>query len=64
MISPFLFNDDKQKEHVGESDNLSDVVDDFNKAMEDGLVQYEETRKKAEEQCDRGARITKHRINL
>lgn len=65
MNFSFFFNKDKQNEGINSSvKNLTEVVDNFNKAMKDGLTQYNETRKKAEEQINRGIRITKHRINL
>lgn len=65
MDFSFLFNKDKQKESVNNSaKTLADAVDGFNKAMKDGLTQYNETRKIAEEQANRGTRITKHRVNL
>ena len=65
MDFSFLFNKAKQKESVNNSaKTLAATVDDFNKAMKDGLTQYNETRKKAEEQINRGAQLTKHRINL
>lgn len=61
----FLFNKDKHKESVNNSvKNLASTVDDFNKAMKDGLTQYNKTRKKAEDEINRGAQLTKHRINL
>jgi len=43
---------------------LREAVDAYTKSVNEGLNQYNETRKKAEEEINRGARITKHRINL
>jgi len=65
MSFSFGFSDKKQQEKINESaKELSEAIESFQKAMQDGLSQYNETRKRAEGQINSGARITKHRINL
>ncbi|GAB3044873.1 hypothetical protein GCM10027155_07480 [Acinetobacter apis] len=44
--------------------SLAYVIEDYNRAVKDGARQYNEHRKKAEEEINSGARLTKHRINL
>lgn len=46
------------------TEKLNESNDDLKNSMKNGLDQYNETRKKAEESINRGARITKHRIKL
>lgn len=61
----FKVNEDRQKEQIHENTKvISEAIAAYQKAMEDSAHQYNEHRKKAEEQIDRGARLTKHRINL
>jgi|GEM_PF-7004289 len=65
MNFSYFFNKDNQNEKINDSaKKLAETVDNFNKAMKDGLSQYNDTRKKVEENMSRGTRITKHRINL
>ena len=65
MNFSFGFNSKKQKEHIDSSAKaLAEAVETYKKAIQDSAAQYNEHRKKAEEQISRGARITKHRINL
>ncbi len=65
MNFSFKFGNHKQNEQFNESaKKLAETVNNFNKAMKDGLTQYNETRKIVEENINRGTRITKHRINL
>ncbi len=65
MNFSFEFGNHKQNEQFNESaKKLAETVNNFNKAMKDGLTQYNETRKIVEENINRGTRITKHRINL
>lgn len=65
MNFSFGFNSKKQKDHMDESAKiLSEAVESFKKAIQESAAQYNEHRKKAEEQISRGARLTKHRINL
>lgn len=65
MNFSFRFGSTKQKESVSESTKvLSEAVESYKKAIQDSVTQYNEHRKKAEEQIARGARLTKHRINL
>jgi gas vesicle protein len=65
MNFSFRFNSSKQKEHIDDSSKvLSEAVESYKKAIQESVAQYNEHRKKAEEQIDRGARLTKHRINL
>ncbi len=65
MNFSFGFNSAKQKDHVKESAKiLSEAVESYKKAIQEGAAQYNEHRKKAEEQVNRGARLTRHRINL
>lgn len=65
MGFPFFFKKDKQEDQVGDASKiLADAAESYKKAIQDGIAEYNEHRKKAEEQINRGARITKHRINL
>ncbi len=65
MNFSFSFNSSKKKDQSNESAKIvSDAVDSFKKAMQESATQYNEHRKKAEEQINRGARLTNHRINL
>lgn len=65
MNFSFGFNSAKQKDHLSSSAKiLSEAVESYKKAIQESTAQYNEHRKKAEEQIDRGARLTKHRINL
>lgn len=65
MNFSFIFSNSKQKDQVNESAKIiSDAAESFKKAMQDSATQYNEHRKKAEEQINRGARLTNHRINL
>jgi hypothetical protein len=65
MNFSFRFNSDNQKNNVDESAKvLSEAIESYKKAIQENVAQYNEHRKKAEEQINRGARLTKHRINL
>ncbi|MBF7694179.1 hypothetical protein [Acinetobacter pollinis] len=65
MNFSFNFNSKQQKDNIDESaKNLSVAVESYKKAVQDGVAQYNETRKKAEEHINNGTRITRHRINL
>ena len=65
MNFSFGFGNKKQQEKINESaKGLGAAIESFQKAMQAGLTQYNDTRKKAEGQINSGARITKHRINL
>ncbi|WP_347454066.1 hypothetical protein [Acinetobacter thermotolerans] len=65
MNFSFGFSSTKQKEQVNSTTKmLSEAIESYKKAIQEGTTQYNEHRKKAEEQIDRGARITKHRIDL
>lgn len=65
MGFPFFFKREKQEDHSGDASKVfADAAESYKKAMQESLAQYNEHRKKAEEQINRGARITKHRINL
>lgn len=65
MNFSFNFNSKQQKDNIDESTkNLSVAVESYKKAVHDGVAQYNETRKRAEEHINNGTRITKHRINL
>lgn len=65
MSFSFRFSSKKQKEHIDESAKiLSQAAEAFKSAMQESSTQYNEHRKKAEEQINRGARLTNHRINL
>ena len=65
MIYSFRFNGSKEKDQINESAKmLSEAAESFKKAMQESATQYNEHRKKAEEQINRGARLTNHRINL
>ena len=65
MNFSFGFDSTKQKDRMNSSAKiLLDAVESYKKAMQESAAQYNEHRKKAEEQLERGARITKHRINL
>ncbi|OOV83821.1 hypothetical protein [Acinetobacter sp. ANC 5600] len=65
MNFSFRFKSDKQKNNLDESAKvLSEAVESYKKAIQENVAQYNEHRKKAEEQIDRGARLTRHRINL
>lgn len=65
MNFSFGFDSTKQKDRMNSSAKiLLDAVESYKKAMQESTAQYNEHRKKAEEQLERGARITKHRINL
>lgn len=65
MNFSFRFDSKKQKEHIDQSAKvLSQAAEAFKSAMQESATQYNEHRKKAEEQISRGARLTKHRINL
>ena len=65
MNFSFNFNSKQQKDNIDESaKNLSAAVESYKKAVQEGVAQYNETRKKAEEHINSGTRITKHRINL
>lgn len=43
---------------------LDETVENFKKTLKEGQNQYSEARKKAEENINRGASITNHRIKL
>lgn len=61
----FKIDNDRQKEQIHENAKvISEALDAYQKAVKDSAHQYNEHRKKAEEQINRGARLTKHRINL
>ncbi|WP_312087638.1 hypothetical protein [Acinetobacter variabilis] len=65
MNFSFGFDSTKQKDRMNSSAKiLLEAVESYKKAMQESTAQYNEHRKKAEEQLERGARITKHRINL
>lgn len=65
MNFSFRFNSTKQKDYFDNSAKvISEAVESYKKAMQESVTQYNDHRKKAEEQIDRGARLTKHRINL
>lgn len=65
MNFTFGFNSTANKERVDKSGKIfSEAVEAYKKAIQESTAQYNEHRKKAEEQIERGARITKHRINL
>lgn len=65
MNFSFGFDSTKQKDRMNSSAKiLLEAVESYKKAMQESTAQYNEHRKKAEEQISRGARITKHRINL
>lgn len=65
MNFSFGFDSAKQKDRMNSSAKiLLEAVESYKKAMQESTAQYNEHRKKAEEQLERGARITKHRINL
>lgn len=65
MNFSFGFDSTKQKDRMNSSAKiLLEAVESYKKAMQESAAQYNEHRKKAEEQLERGARITKHRINL
>lgn len=65
MNFSFRFNSTKQKDQINESAKvLSQAAESFKNAMQESATQYNEHRKKAEEQINRGARLTKHNINL
>lgn len=65
MNFSFRFNSTKPKDHFDNSAKaISEAVESYKKAMQESVTQYNDHRKKAEEQIDRGARLTKHRINL
>jgi len=65
MGFPFFFKREKKEDQSGDTSNtFADAAETYKKAMQESLAQYNEHRKKAEEQINRGARITKHRINL
>ena len=65
MIYSIRFNGSKEKDQINESAKmLSEAAESFKKAMQESATQYNEHRKKAEEQINRGARLTNHRINL
>ncbi|MDV7620554.1 hypothetical protein ACKEPO_15945 [Acinetobacter baumannii] len=65
MSFPFFFKREKQEDHFGDTSKvIADAAESYKKAIQESIAQYNEHRKKAEEQINRGARITKHRINL
>lgn len=65
MSFSFRFDSAKQKDSVSNSARvLLEAAESYKKAMKESVAQYNEHRKKAEEQINRGARITKHRIDL
>ena len=65
MNFSFRFDSAKQKDDINSSAKiLLEAVESYKKAMQESTAQYNEHRKKAEEQLNRGARLTKHRINL
>lgn len=65
MNFSFRFNSTKQKDQINESAKvLSQAAESLKSAMQESVTQYNEHRKKAEEQINRGARLTKHNINL
>lgn len=65
MNFSFGFDSAKQKDDMNSSAKiLLEAVESYKKAMQESTAQYNEHRKKAEEQLNRGARLTKHRINL
>lgn len=65
MNFSFGFDSTKQKDRMNSSAKiLLDAVESYKKAMQESTAQYNEHRKKAEEQLERGARLTKHRIDL
>lgn len=55
-------NENKRKSSTSEL--FSETLNTYTNALNDAASQYNETRRKAEEHIQRGARITKHRINL
>ncbi|MCU4481342.1 hypothetical protein [Acinetobacter ursingii] len=65
MNFSFKFDSKKQKDSMSESAKvLFEAVESYQKAIQDGVAQYNETRRKAEEQINRGGKITRHRIDL
>lgn len=65
MNFSFGFSGSKQKESVNSSARLlAEALESYKKAIQESTAQYNEHRKKAEEQIGRGARLTKHRIDL
>ena len=65
MNFSFGFSNSKQKESVNSSTRLlTEAVESYKKAIQESTAKYNEHRKKAEEQISRGARLTKHRIDL
>lgn len=61
----FSFDSKKQKEQMNEAaKEMSKAVESYHKAIQESVTQYNEHRKNAEEQINRGAQLTKHRINL
>ena len=60
-----FLNRAKQQEKMDETaKGFAEAIEAYQKAMQDGLAKYNETREKAEGNIKRGARITRHRINL
>jgi flagellar hook-basal body complex protein FliE len=46
------------------ADTMKEAVESYNNALNESAKQFNKTRRKAEEEIQRGASITKHRINL
>ncbi|BCX74797.1 hypothetical protein TOL5_29970 [Acinetobacter sp. Tol 5] len=63
-----MFYDHKKKDEDNKKTSSSQVFTEtlnaYVNALNEAASQYNESRKKAEEHIQRGARITKHRINL
>lgn len=65
MNFSFIFYNSNKTDNKKEASKLmSDAADSFKKAMQESATQYNDHRKKAEEQISRGAKLTNHRINL
>lgn len=65
MNFSFIFSNSNKINNEKEANNLlHDATESFKRAMQESATQYNEHRKKAEEQINRGAKLTNHRINL
>ncbi|MDC5430794.1 hypothetical protein ACKER8_17010 [Acinetobacter baumannii] len=65
MNFSFFSNKERNSDSVDNTaKNLKSAVEEFQKAMQDSANRFNEHRKKAEEEINRGTRTTKHRINL
>lgn len=61
----FRFDNKKQKEQMNEAaKEIAKAVESYQNAIQASATQYNEHRRNAEEQISRGAKLTKHRINL